>query len=76
MKGLAQELFAKGMPGADGESKTIDVEQSAEAVMGKRIRKAMESGDDAALCRAVKAAAGAASEKPGGAYEDDDEEMA
>lgn len=73
MKGLAAELFGKAMPG--GESKAIDVEQSAEAVMGKRIRQAMESGDDAALCRAVKEAAGAGGGKAG-LYGDDDEEDA
>lgn len=71
MPSLAERAFEKfgkaegGDMGGEG-----GMEKSAEAIMGKRIRKAFESGDDAALCRAVKEAAASYSEPT----EDDDEE--
>lgn len=78
MKGdLARRAFAKEMSGAPSESSGAepadDLEASGEAIMGKAIRKALAGSDDAALCRAVRDAAGGASEPAAdmGELEDD-----
>lgn len=72
MKGdLARRAFAKSMGESEstgGEpARTVNLEESGEAIMGKAIRQALESKDDAALCRAVKSAVESAS------YEEEDD---
>lgn len=63
---LARNAFAKEMAGGSpAEEEGPDLEKSGEAIMGKAIRMALESKDDAALCRAVKDAVG------GGGYEEE-----
>lgn len=70
MKGdLARRAFAKSMGDAGGEPPpSVDLEASGEAAMGKAIRMALESKDDAALCRAVKEAGAMAG------YDEEEEE--
>lgn len=70
MKGLAKEAFAAAMGGPAGDKAEVSLEDAGQAAMGKRIRMALESKDDAALCRAVKEAVASDA-----AYGDDDEEM-
>lgn len=72
MKGdLARRAFAKSMGEPEGEgSPAISLEDSGDAIMGKAIRQALESKDDAALCKAVKAAVGSYEEP-----EEADDEM-
>jgi hypothetical protein len=85
MGNLARRALAKAMSGGAGEGAAtettveVDLESSGDAIMGKKIRQALESKDDAALCRAVREAyAGPGveedSEPMTGGYPDDDDD--
>jgi hypothetical protein len=80
MKGLAREAFAAELAGGGGGTKKEDAAESGggeEAMHGARIRKALESKDDAALCRAVRSAMAysPAAAEPEADAEDDDSDM-